>query len=188
MGLFVILSCSAKKETKGNIQNFNETKKEIITDSVIYKKEIFHSFSSLDSKDLFRIYVTGKSLVKGEVHFQIIVNHMNLILDETFSAFGDLGYYMSELKSLGQQELTSQEQEEYIKKTLDDFFDEKAFDYPAAGPSNISVFKSPEKEIWKEIISDKSSIGFTYGVGYQDGRQIAYSRKLKKAVILVQCC
>lgn len=41
----------------------------------------------------------------------------------------------------------------------------------------------PLKDIWKDIRSGESAVGFYYLVGEEDGRHIAYSKKLKKVVV-----
>ena len=56
--------------------------------------------------------------------------------------------------------------------------------------SKKDKFDSDESEIdiWLEIKSDPTSIGFNYLIGEEDIRFIAYFKKLKKVGLYFNCC
>ena len=45
-----------------------------------------------------------------------------------------------------------------------------------------------DKEIWDDIKSDPTAIGFYYMLGEEDGRRIAFSKKTGKVLMYFNCC
>ena len=177
------MCCSTKHDTQ-TIENKPEgqkTEEEKTNDkeSILYEKEILHSFSSPVDMDSFKIYVTGQSIRDGQITFQIKTSKGQLILDEKYPSvyFVDYGF-----------DKTSRTEEEYIKKRVDSFFDEKYFKQPAITADETFDEDYSDKVTWDDINSDKSSIGFIYLIGEEDGRHIAYSKKLGKVVLYFNCC
>jgi hypothetical protein len=41
---------------------------------------------------------------------------------------------------------------------------------------------------WNDIKSNKESVGFYYLLGKEDGRWIAYSKRLNKVMLYYNCC
>lgn len=183
LGLLTIICCSTKHDTqtidKKPAEQKTEDQKKNDKESILYKKAILHSFSAPVDMDSFSIYITGQSIKNGEINFQIKTSKGQLILDEKYPSvyFVDYGFD----KTLGTEE-------EYIKKRVDSFFDEKRFKQPAITADEIFDEDYSDKEIWDDIKSDKSSIGFSYFIGDEDGRYIAYSKKMGKVVLYFNCC
>src|SRR5690349_12656942 len=171
--LATIFSCSQRPDAQ------TENRKTDAKDSILYRKEIVHSFSSPNDRDSFKIYVTGPSIVEGQVTFQIKTSEGQMILNEKYSSNYFLDYDFD--RTLGTEE-------DYIKKRIDSFFDEKHFKQPAITADEPFDENYSKKEIWEDIKSDKSSIGFSYLIGKEDGRHIAYSKKLGKVVMYFNCC
>jgi hypothetical protein len=69
-----------------------------------------------------------------------------------------------------------------------EFFKEKNFYSPAIKQDEIFNEDLSDKEIWTEIKSDSSAIGFYYLIGEEDGRKIAFSKKKNKIVMYFNCC
>ena len=148
---------------------------------ILYQNNTLHNFSSLVEQDSFKIHITGPSIKEGLVKFQIIKKDGEILLDEEFSTTFLLDYGVKD-------NATDQEKEEYIKGRIDTFFNENNFRQPAIDAKAIFDENYSKREIWDDIISDQTAIGFKYLLGKEDGRHIAYSKKLKKAVLYFNCC
>jgi len=188
LGLWTILSCSTKTDTQTIIQadtltndiNVGQTEVKTI-DTVLYKNEALHYFSSTVDKDTFKIIITGQSIKDGQFKFQIIQKDGQLILDESYETTMLLDYGLKDKP-------TDKEIEEYIKTRIDKFFNEDNFHQPAISKTDSFDEDYSEKEIWDDIIADQTSIGFYYLIGEEAGQQIAFSKKLRKVVSYYNCC
>ena len=180
LGLLLGLSCSTKTDTQTKDINVGQTEVKII-DTVLYKSETLHYFSSTTDKDSFAIIVTGPSIKDGQFRFQITTKDRQLILDESYETTMLLDHGLK-------GNPTDNEIEEYIKARIDKFFDESNFHQPAISKTDIFDEDYGKKEIWDDIRGDQTSVGFYYLIGEEDGRQIAFSKKLGKVVLYYNCC
>ena len=81
-------------------------------------------------------------------------------------------------------EATEEERKEYIRKRVKDFFDEEYFSTPAI-PKEIDYQPGFGDQVtWLAVKNDKNAVGFSYLLGKEKGRRVAYS-KLKDQVIVV---
>ena len=149
--------------------------------SVLLKNEVLHNFSSLSLQDTFRIYATGTSILDGQFHFQIITSDASIIHDETLDTTWLLDYGAE-----GDTTLTAKES--YIRNRIENFFNDKNFRQPAISSTEVYEADYSDKTIWDDIKSDSTAIGFYYLVGKEDGRRVAYSKKLNKVVLYYNCC
>ena len=83
---------------------------------------------------------------------------------------------------------TDKEKEEYIKDKIDKLFNVDNFHQPAIAANDTFDEDYTKKEIWDDIISDQTAIGFYYKIGEEDMRFIAYSKRQMKIVIYYNCC
>jgi hypothetical protein len=104
-----------------------------------------------------------------------------VILDEVFPSTSFLNYGLNDSP-------TEKEKQEYIKSRIDKFLNEDNFRQPAIMTESAFDEDYSVKEIWDDIISDQTSIGFYYLIGEEDGRHIAYSKKSKTVVLYYNCC
>ena len=174
------LSCTTNTNTQTNDINAELTESKII-DTVLYKSEALHHFSSTTDKDSFKIIVTGQSIKSGQFRFQITTKEGRAILDESFETTMLLDYGLKDNP-------TDNETEEYIKTRIDKFFNEDNFHQPAIAANDSFDEDYSKREIWDDIISDQTTVGFYYLIGEEDGRHIAYSKKLEKVVLYYNCC
>jgi hypothetical protein len=188
IGLLTTLSCTTKTDSRAVSQpdtltnDINGRQAEILTvDTILYKSETVHYFSSPGSKDTFEITLTGQSIKSGQFRFQIITKDGEIILDENYETTMLLDYGLK-------PNPTDKETEEYIKTRIDKFLADDNFHQPAIANSDTFDEDYSDKEIWDDIISDQTSIGFYYLIGEEDGRQIAFSKKLGKVVLYYNCC
>ncbi|WKZ58819.1 MAG: hypothetical protein QY309_13180 [Cyclobacteriaceae bacterium] len=188
LGLWTLLSCTTKSDTQtftqadtlNNDINVEQTEVKTI-DSVLYKSETLHYFSSTTDKDSFKIVVTGQSLKNGQFRFQVITKDGQVILNESYETTMLLDYGLK-------ANSTDSEIEDYIKTRIDKFFNADNFHQPAISKTDTFDEDYGDKEIWDDIISDQTSIGFYYLIGEEDGRQIAFSKKKGKVVLYYNCC
>lgn len=174
------LSCSTKSDTQTNEIKAGQHEIKPV-DTILYKKETLHHFSSATDKDSFKIVVTGKSLKSAHFRFQITTNDGRVILDESYETTMLLDYGLKDKP-------TDSETEEYIKARIDKFFNEGNFHQPAIASNDSFDADYSRKEIWDDIIADQTAVGFYYLIGEEDGRHIAYSKKFGEVVLYYNCC
>jgi len=180
LGILTTLSFTTKTDTQTNDINVGQSEIKT-TDTVLYKNEVIQYFSSTADKDTFKIIVTGQSIKDGQFRFQIITKDGEIILDENYETTMLLDYGLK-------PNPTDKETEEYIKTRIDNFFTDDKFHQPAISKFDTFDEDYSKKEIWDDIISDQNSIGFYYLIGEEDGRHIAFSKRLRKVVLYYNCC
>ncbi len=168
-----------RKETTTEKVEFQKTKQ---TDSLIIEKKVMHEFSQQDKKDEFYICIKGKSISDGKVVFKITSHDGIEILKEEFPSYLLMDYgFIGDLNSM-------KDREKYMKNRIANFFDEKSFIAPAIKEDEKFDKDYSDREVWLDIKSDQTAIGFRYLMGEEDGRSISYSKKTKKVVVYFNCC
>jgi len=152
------------------------------SDSILVQNIVYHQFSTTSSKDKFHIYLKGKSVLDGIIHFKIYSNYNEEIFIDIFPSIDLIGYGL-----LGES-ASKQDEENYIKKRITEFFIEDNFISPAISKYEEYDPDYSEREIWEDIKSDESAIGFYYLTGEEDGKIIAWSKSMKKVVLYFNCC
>ena len=192
--LFISCGKTTEKETQtttklSQLEKVSKTNKKereiktIKTDSLIIENKILHKFSQIDKDDEFYICIKGTSILKGKAVFKI--NNSDGI--EIYKVeFPSIELINPDL-SLG-IDAPIKDQKLFIKKRILEFFDKNNFISPAINKDDIFDEDYSDKEIWFDIKSDKTAIGFHYLVGEEDGRSVAYSKKTKKVIIYFNCC
>jgi len=151
--------------------------------NVLIDSKIAHAFSSAVSKDTFRIKAVGSTLLKAKIIFTISSGSGTEIYSATFKAVDLINEGLP--KGIA---ASGKDQERYILKRIREFFNEKNFSQPAIRDNEEFDDDYSIQDIWMDIKSDKTAIGFNYLIGEEDNRKIAYSKKLKKAVLYFNCC
>jgi hypothetical protein len=184
-GLLAIVGCSTKQDNQTVGQKMDAPKKDkqirVSKDIILYENLILHNFSSPVAKDSFKIQVAGQTIIDGEIKFQIITDVGQVILNETFPASMFLDYGLKE-------EANDREKEVHIKDRIDRFFDTANFHQPAIARNDTYDEDYTSREVWDDIISDQSSVGFDYLIGEEDHRFVVYSKSRKKIVTYYNCC
>lgn len=140
-----------------------------------------HAFSSQTNVDTFSLEVRGANLFDSFVQFRIVSWQGNVIYNQRFS--------MDDLMERGPRDRRSPEDSLVIIDALNHFHDEVHFSNPAMMDtleSNSGNLLPRDK--WLEIWEDKTAIGFSYQLGAEDGRVIAYSKKSNRVVLFYRCC
>lgn len=152
-------------------------------DSVLLENRVQHEFSNLDKKDEFYVCLVGESILDATVVFTITNSDGVEIFREEFPSVSLIGYDLP-----GGIDASTRDQQNFIKYRVRHFFDEKNFFIPAIKSDQEFDEDYSDKEIWNEIKSDQKTRGFYYSIGEEDGRKIAYSKRLKKVVQYFNCC
>lgn len=139
------------------------------------------NFSSNNTKDRFVLSLKGQSIIDGKVLFKIYSTFGDELWKEEFDAIDLIGYGLDLNAAVT-------EKERYISKRIANFFNRKNFLTPAIKSGESYDPDYSDKEIWDDISSDFTAIGFYYLIGEESGCRIAYSKKLKRIVIYYTCC
>ena len=184
----VLFSCNTttKDLNKSHVVKKTNEKNEIsnkqsLTETILIENKIKHAFSNPDKLDLFQVYLKGESILKSKLVFVITNYNGVVLLKEEYSSIDLIGYGLDNNAS-------NKVQEEFIKKRIAEFFKEDNFSKPAIKLDTEFVSNYSEKQVWDDIKSDQTAIGFDYLIGEEDGRSIAYSKKFKKVVEFYGCC
>lgn len=113
--------------------------------------------------------------------FQIVDENGIEILTEKYPANYLIGYGLD-------PGATIEEQENYIKKRVDEFFKGENFISPAIELESKFDEDESDYQIWNDIKSDSTAVGFLYLIGEESIKSIAYSKKMKKVVVYFSCC
>lgn len=148
---------------------------------ILASSTVRHVFSDPVTKDVFRLTLTGRSLMKSQAIFEITNSRGASIYYKKFEGALLLDMVENEDISLIQKE-------DYIRKRVRNFFDEKNFLKPAIKVKDKTDSDYSNMEIWNEIRDNRNAIGFSYLLSYENHRKIAWSNKLKKTVIYWNCC
>lgn len=168
-------SLNTKPESESeSINNQNQS-------SNICNNIVTHMFSNIEYPDTFKIWIQGNNLLKSNVHFEIINYCGEMIYSIEFKSNLLLNYGID-------SDTTDAAKETFIKQRILTFFNEENFMSPAIKDGEPFDQDYSDKAIWDDINSQKNSIGFYYLIGEEDGRSIAYSKKLKKVVMYFNCC
>ena len=143
---------------------------------------ITKSFSDLNTKDTFKIELTGR---KPE----------EMVLNFTIKNAKGLEIYNTKLKGTDLLDNTdpnidlSKEKDQviFLKTIADNFFAEDNFLEPAVMPEDKADNYVPDKALYEEL--KKTGLnGFKYRLGKENNLYIAWSGKEKKVKIYYNCC
>lgn len=185
--LMTIAISSAGKEIESNsteqtLTENQETRTATNIDSILIEQQVSHDFSQVGKKDKFFICIRGKSIIEGQVIFKITSHDNREILREEFPSYLLMNYgFIGDLES-------EKDRVKYMTSRIKEFFKEKNFHSPAIIEDEVFNEDFSDKEIWTDIKSDGTAIGFNYLIGEEDGRKIAFSKKKNKIVMYFNCC
>ncbi|MEQ9166646.1 MAG: hypothetical protein RLO12_10340 [Fulvivirga sp.] len=144
---------------------------------------VYRYFSNTSTKDKFTISISGTSITEGTMKFIISTfDGLTIHLEEHPSTYL-IGYGL-----VSSTPPTPKEEEEYIRKRVNDFFNDDNFSSPAIEENEHFEIDYSNEEDWNDIISDQTAVGFYYLIGEESGCQIAYSKKRRKIVTYYCCC
>ena len=189
--LLILLISSCKESNKTSEQNKPDLLKKEVSKSnlktekdneiILLENSTERTFSNPDSKDNFKIIITGNSLHDGKMTFQIINAKGNFIHNEEFPSYYLIGYELFD-------DEPKEKQKEYIKKRVAEFFKDDNFFSPAISENEQYDEDYSDLKEWNDIKSDSTAVGFYYLIGEESGNRIAFSKKENKIVIYFSCC
>lgn len=142
-----------------------------------------HIFSDDIKEDTFRLTIFGDSLLTATITFEVIDYTGARIYLDTFPSNYLLGYEV---------EITDPAavKKAFMIKRINEFFAPDRFMSPAIEKTRTmdSDYVMLKKEVWDEIKSDNKRTGFSYLIGEENNRDIAYSKVLRKVVVYFSCC
>ncbi|MCR5888837.1 hypothetical protein LRS06_13900 [Hymenobacter sp. J193] len=138
-----------------------------------------HEFSTPGQPDLFMLALRGTDITTGEATFTITSATGTVIFREVLPA-ADLE--ASLVYSMTGPTASKQEREAFIRKRMDVFFEEKQFGKPAVPASGSAPADTEDKAAWQDLQKRPEALRFTYLVGKEEQRRIAWS-PLRKQVI-----
>jgi hypothetical protein len=133
-----------------------------------------HAFSDEFKLDTFKLALKGPAINNGIVTFDIVAFDGRKIYTETFDSTDLLGDL---------DDLSNKQKTDTITARFKDFFNENAFTSPALRVTDSLDTDYVALNIQKDILSDKTAIGFFYAIGYESVAEIAYSKKNRKTVV-----
>ncbi len=143
-----------------------------------------HAFSQPGGKpDVFRLVLRGKSLLDGTAAFTITNPDGQEIFRESLAAADLEAAMVYEMKK---PTATPAEREAYVRRRVREFFAPAQFRHPAvaAGAARPTGPGAPDAATWNDLRQRPQSVRFSYLVGKEDRRAIAWS-PLKKQVVPV---
>ncbi|KAA9338384.1 hypothetical protein F0P96_05995 [Hymenobacter busanensis] len=138
-----------------------------------------HLFSSPTAPDLFQLVLRGDSLLSSEATFTITAADGTVIFRETLSS-ADLEASM--VYQMTKPGATKAEREAYVRRRMNEFFADKNFRKPAVGSTDIYQPGTVDRAVWDDLRRRPDAVGFSYLVGKEDGRRIAWSTLRKQVV------
>lgn len=170
--LFFGSDCSVgQRQPQESIQDIHSVTKE-------------HFFSSRQTKDLFRIRLTGGNILEGRIKFEIITSSGEFIYSINFEAKLLLGYGLDTNSN-------DQQKSQYIIKRMNEFFLEENFITPAIESAEVydkDYYGIIDKTQWNQIKNDEKSIAFYYLLAEGDQTWITFLKKEKKVIRYKICC
>jgi hypothetical protein len=137
---------------------------------------VAHEFSDPVKKDTFKLFLKGKSILNGDVHFEIVSYNHQTIYSQKFSGSDILG-------DLIDMDWGKKQKEDTIKARFKDFFNKQNFLKPALNIKESRDSDYVDKVDFKDIYGDNTATGFIYAYGYETTLEIAWSKKRKKVVV-----
>ena len=165
--------------TKERVEGDTTTKPNFETGKVELKIKRTHLFSDPTQPDIFELNLSGNSLLKSKVHFTITNAVGKEIYSENITAADLEASMVYEMKNAT---ATEKQREAFIKKRLNEFFDDKNFSTPAIAPNDMYAPSYGDEKAWNAIKNDPKSIGFNYLTGKENGQRIAYSKQKQKVM------
>jgi hypothetical protein len=151
-------------------------------DRVLYSGTAEMMLSGINNKeDLLSIEVKGENWQTATILFTIANSDEQEIWREKLSGNDFVGSYDEDLS-------TPEKINQHIEKRIKAFFDEKNWKKPAvASNATFEADHCPDKHLW-ETLKASGANGFSYTLGKEDKRYIAYSPQAQKMQLYYQCC
>lgn len=140
-----------------------------------------HAFSSPGSNDNFVLQLRGERVLTGQAHLIVTNSAGDTIRHEVMPARALLAHADASLA----RSASVRDQEIAILQAMNSFFAPSHFIQPAV-PAGTEQPAEMDTKAWVSLREDPSAVGFDYtGAGGAE-RRMAYSQKLRKAIVISQ--
>lgn len=180
---FTIISCKQDPETFDSAGvDSTQVVVEVKKDSTpLIERQRLHMFSDGSRPDTFLIRAYGSDLLHAIVYLTIVSPDGNEIYKQEFTSDYLLGFGPG-------GEMDSLAQVNRIADRINEFFAEQHFLQPAIKENMTFDGNYTDKASWDELKLNRRSIGYTYLLGKEDKRWIAWSARQRKVVMYYNCC
>ena len=139
------------------------------------------NFSSPKAKDTFVLQLRGPQIATSRAHFIILNSVGDTLRQEVMPATG----LIRDQDLTDPQSATMRDKEIAILQSMNNFFRDDRFVQPAVPkaavqPDNVDV------QSWSSVKADTRAVGFDYPSADGRERRLAYSKVLKRAVIIAE--
>ena len=140
-----------------------------------------HNFSSLKAKDTFVLQLRGPKIASSRAYFIILNSAGDTLRQEVMPATA----LIRDQDMTDSQTATMRDKEIAILQGMNSFFRDDRFVQPAVPkaavqPENVDV------KSWSSVKADTRAVGFDYPSADGRERRLAYSKALKRAVIIAE--
>jgi hypothetical protein len=169
---------SAKPKNTGPVITYEEFVPAPVKEKIWAEKKVLHAFSDPAKKDQFHVRIAGDKYYSANVILDIYRDDGTKIYSDSFPftdmlsiAFEGDGHYATEIQK-----------EEFMKKHIHGFFNEKYFSSPAVkNPDDYAQeFRVPG--VFEAISGDTAAISFYYNKRRDSQTSIAFDRQGNQGV------
>lgn len=141
-----------------------------------------HVFSNPGAPDVFKLEMRGKDILTGKATFTVTDASGQVIFREMLAAEDLEAAMVYEMKT---PTATAAEREAYVRRRMDEFFADKNFQKPAlTAKATYPTDNSIPRTAWDDLLKRPDAVSFSYLVGKEDRRRIAWSPGAKQVVHL----
>ncbi|WP_157541723.1 hypothetical protein [Hymenobacter aerophilus] len=140
-----------------------------------------HNFSSPKAKDTFILQLRGPKIATSQAHFIILNSAGDTLRQEVMPATA----LIRDQDVADPQTSTVRDKEIAILQGMNSFFRDDRFVQPAVPKAAVQP-ENVDAQSWSSVKADTRAIGFDYPSADGRERRVAYSKALKRAVVIAE--
>ena len=140
-----------------------------------------HNFSSLKAKDTFVLQLRGPKIASSRAYFIILNSAGDTLRQEVMPATA----LIRDQDMTDPQTATVRDKEIAILQGMNSFFRDDRFVQPAVPKAAVQP-ENVDAQSWPSVKADTRAIGFDYPSADGRERRLAYSKTLKRAVVIAE--
>ena len=140
-----------------------------------------HNFSSLKTKDTFVLQLRGPKIASSQAHFIVLNSAGDTLRQEVMPATA----LIRDQDLTDPQAATVRDKEIAILQGMNSFFRDDRFVQPAVPKTGVQP-ENVDAQSWSSVKADSRAIGFDYPSADGRERRLAYSKSLKRAVVIAE--
>lgn len=151
------------------------------TATVLNTVRASHSFSDPKTKDNFLLQLRGPRILTSRLHLIVLTAKGDTLRHEVMPARA----LLQGLEVQSSRPTTVRDQEIAILRRMNTFFSEDHFTNPAV-PGSATRPAGLDAKAWESLRADPTAIGFDFPGAAGSEKRLAYSRQLRRAVVMNQ--